>query len=236
MTVVAGLLIVPTVPEGCEELSNARADVLERIRRESRRVPSGDMRLAGAVLSAGLLALLLPGVVLGHGSRSVGDFTITVGFIDEPVAVGQRSGLEVEVTRGGEPVEGLEASMLADVTYGELRLDLPLSPRSGAPGWYESAFTPTAAGQYTFHLSGAILGTSVNETFTSGADGFEDVTEVSSGQFPVTLPPLVELADEARRGADAAALLPLAFILGAIGAVSGLLALGVALAGRRPRQ
>ena len=73
----------------------------------------------------------------------------------------------------------------------------------------------------------------IDETFVSGRDGFEDVSEVASGQFPGQLPAIVDLADEAKRGADAAALLPLAFALGAVGAVSGLLAVGVALAGRR---
>jgi hypothetical protein len=195
------------------------------------------MRRAGAVIGAGLLAVLvsglIPALVLGHGARTVGAFEITIGFIGEPVAAGQRSGLEVEVTAGDEPVEGLEASLLAEVFYGDARLDLPLSPRSGAPGWYESSFTPTAAGQYTFHLGGEIRGTAINETFVSGRDGFEDVTDAVGGQFPVALPPLAQLVDDAKRGADAASLLPVAFALGAVGAISGLLALGIALAGRR---
>lgn len=211
----------------------------ETIRGRGLRVPSGEMRRAGAatgaVLTAVLVAGFVPGLVFGHGARTVGTFEVTVGFIGEPVAAGQRSGLEVEVTTGGEPVEGLEASLLAEVFYGDARLDLPLSPRSGAPGWYESAFTPTAAGQYTFHLSGKIQGTLLDETFVSGRDGFEDVTDAVSGQFPVALQPLATVADEATRGADAAGLLPVAFALGAVGAISGLLALGVAFAGRRRR-
>ena len=193
------------------------------------------MRRAGAIVGAGLLALLVPGAVLGHGSRTIGAFEITVGFIGEPVAAGQRSGLEVEVTAGAAPVDGLEATLLAEVFYGEARLDLPLAPRSGAPGWYESVFTPTAAGQYTFHLSGEIGGTAIDETFVSGRDGFEDVTDAVSGQFPDPLPPLVDLADDSKRGAEAASLLPVAFAIGAVGAVSGLLALGIALASRRRR-
>ncbi|MCI0345312.1 MAG: hypothetical protein L0221_07690 [Chloroflexi bacterium] len=195
------------------------------------------MRVAGGGFGAGLLALLVagvvvPGLVLGHGSRTVGEYELVVGFIGEPVAAGQRSGLELEVTRGHEPVMGLEASLLAEVRYGGARLDLPLSPRSGAPGWYESAFTPTAAGRYEFHVSGSIGDTPIDETFASGRDGFDDVGEVSAGQFPVAQPPIVEVADDAKRGAGAADLLPLAFVLGAVGAVSGLLALGIALAGR----
>ena len=198
------------------------------------------MRVAGGRIGAGLLALLIPGLavpglVLGHGSRTVGDFEIVVGFIGEPVAAGQRSGLELEVTRAGEPVAGLESTLLAEVRYGDARLDLPLSPRSGAHGWYESVFTPTAAGQYAFRLSGTIEGQAIDETFVSGRDGFDDVAEVGSGQFPVVVPPIVEVADDAKRGAGAADLLPVAFALGVVGAASGLLALGVALAGRRGR-
>ena len=189
--------------------------------------------MSGWLIGAGLLALLIPGAALAHGSRTVGGFDIVVGFIGEPVAAGQRSGLEVEATSAGEPVLGLETSMFAEVRYGDARLDLPLAPRSGAPGWYESAFTPTAAGQYTFHLSGSIRGTTIDESFVSGRDGFEDVGEVAGDQFPAALPPIVEVANDAKRGAGAADMLPLAFALGGIGAVSGLLALGIAFAGRR---
>ena len=192
-------------------------------------------RLAASAVAAGLLLLLATGAADAHGSRDVGAYRIVVGFINEPVAVGQRSGLELRVTRDGVPVEGVAATLTAAVLYGDRTLELPLAPGAGAAGWYESAFTPTAAGQYTFHLTGTIEATPIDEAFTSGKDGFDNVGEVAGGQFPNELPSITGVADDATRAAEAAARMPLAIGLGALGAVSGLLALGVALAGRRGR-
>ena len=94
-------------------------------------------------------------------------------------------------------------------------------------------FIPTAAGKYTFHLTGTIEGTAIDESFTSSPDGFNEVQEAASGQFPVTLPTAAELSAEAKKGADAASQVTIALALGGAGLVVGLLALGVALAGRR---
>jgi hypothetical protein len=196
-------------------------------------------KVAATIVASGLLALLATNVALGHGSREVDGYQLEVGFIDEPVAAGQRSGLELEATGGGQPVQGLEQTLIAEVLYGDHSLDLPIDPRSGAPGWYESVFTPSAAGQYTFHISGTIGGTQIDERFTSGVDGFDDVSEAAGGQFPVQLPSLADVAEDAKRGAEATDLVRVATTLGAVGAITGLLALGIALgvmlAGRRSK-
>ena len=50
-----------------------------------------------AVLAAVLLALTARGA-LAHEEREVGDYSFEVGFIDEPVFTGQKSGLEFFVS------------------------------------------------------------------------------------------------------------------------------------------
>jgi len=170
-----------------------------------------------------------------HEVRQIGAYALAVGFIGEPVFTGDESGLELVVTRSGTPVEGLETTLVAEVTYGDARRNLPLSPVPDRPGAYESAFIPTAAGPYTFHISGTIERTAIDESFTSSPTGFEEVEELSAGQFPIQFPAPAELAADARRGRDAAAQMPLALGLGAAGMILGLTALGVALAGRRRR-
>jgi len=195
------------------------------------------VRLGAAVAVAlGLLATTA-GAALGHEERPVGPYTLVVGLIDEPVFVGQKSGLELFVGRGagesGEPVEGLETTLQATVIQGDDERDLALGPRFDAPGWYESVFIPTRAGAYTFHITGTVEGMAVDETFTSSPDGFSEVEEVSSAQFPVQLPAAAELADQAKRGADAAGLVPVALGLGVAGLVAGLAGLGLALGARR---
>lgn len=190
-------------------------------------------RAGGAVVLGGLLTLAVSGTALGHEVREVGDYTFVVGFADEPVYTGQKSGIEFSVTSGEQPVEGLEETLQAEVTYGSDTQELPLSPRFGEPGWYESVFFPTAAGQYTFHIFGEIEGVAVDETFTSGEDTFGDVADAASGQFPVVFPPTGDVVRDAEAGAAAAGTSTLALVLGGAGLVVGLVALGLTFARRR---
>lgn len=184
------------------------------------------------VIALAGLAAAAPSV-LAHEEREIGDYAVEVGFIDEPVYVGERSGLEVFVHRGDQPVSGLEKTLKAQAIYGSSQIDLTLAPDEADASHYTAVFIPTAAGQYTFHLTGTIEGTSVDERFTSGPTTFGDVKDVAAGQFPVQLPSTVDLAAQAKQGQDAASQMPIAIGLGAVGALLGLVALGVALAGRR---
>jgi hypothetical protein len=191
------------------------------------------LRQLGSLGLAGLLLAGLVGPVLAHEEREVAGYSLEVGLIDEPVYVGESSGLEFHVTKGDQPVSGLDETLKAEVIYGESKRDLPLTEREADPGWYQSVFIPTAAGKYTFHLSGTIEGTAIDESFTSSPTGFNEVQEAAAGQFPVTLPTVAELSAEAKKGADAASQVTIALVLGAAGLVVGLLAVGIALAGRR---
>jgi hypothetical protein len=184
-------------------------------------------------LFACILALAFAAPVDAHEVRQIGDYQFIVGFIGEPVFTGEKSGLELVVTKGGTAIEGLEKTLAAAVIYGDAQRDLPLSAVFGRAGAYESVFIPTSAGPYTFHISGSIEGTPIDASFTSSPTGFGEVEELTAGQFPIQFPAPAELAADARRGRDAATQLPLALALGAAGAILGLVALGVALAGRR---
>jgi hypothetical protein len=190
-------------------------------------------RRIGSAALAGLFLLAVAGPTLAHEERDVAGYSWEVGLIDEPVYVGQKSGLEFFVSKDGTPVEGLEKTLKAEVVVGGARRDLAISARFDTKGAYQSVFIPTAAGKYTFHISGTVESNAVDESFTSSPDGFNEVQEAASGQFPVTLPTAAELAAEAKKGADAANQVTIALALGAAGLIVGLLALGVALAGRR---
>jgi hypothetical protein len=196
---------------------------------------TGFRRLSSAGL-AGLVLFLLVTPALAHEERDVGDYSFEVGLINEPVYVGQSSGLEFHVTKAGQPVSGLATALKAEVIYGPAKRDLPLVERESDPGWYQSVFIPTAAGKYTFHILGTVEGSSVDESFTSSPDGFNEVQEAASGQFPATLPTAAELSAEAKKGADAANQVTIALVLGGAGLIVGLLGLGVALASRRRAQ
>jgi hypothetical protein len=190
-------------------------------------------RAGGAVVLGALLTIAVSGTALAHEEREVGDYIFEVGFADEPVFAGQKSGLEFSVSSGDEPVEGLEESLQAEVIYEGESHDLPLEARFGEPGSYESIFFPTAAGQYTFHISGDINSQAIDESFTSGED-FGDVADAASGQFPVAFPPTGDIVRDAQAGADAAGTSTLALVLAVAGLVAGLGALGLTLARRGP--
>ena len=182
---------------------------------------------AGAVLS-----MAVTGTALAHEQRDVEGYSMVVGFIDEPVFTGQKSGLEFGVTQDEEPVEGLEETLQAEVTFeGETR-ELPLSARFGEPGWYQSVFFPTAAGPYTFRIHGEVDGTAIDESFTSGPETFSEVQDVTGGQFPVVFPATGDLVRDAEAGAGAATTATIALVLGGAGLLAGLVAIGLSLARR----
>ena len=191
------------------------------------------VRRLGCAGLAGLLLATLAGQAFAHEERDVAGYTFEVGFIAEPVFVSDRSGLEFHVTRDDKPVSGLETTIKAQVAYGPATRDQPLVEREEDPGWYESVFIPTAAGKYTFHLVGTIDGAAIDESFSSSPTGFNEVQEARSGQFPVTLPTVAELSAGAQKGADAADQARIALVVGGIGLLVGLLALGLAVAARR---
>jgi hypothetical protein len=186
-----------------------------------------------AALGAVLTMVVGTGVVFAHEVREVGDLTFVVGFLEEPVFSGQKSGLDLRVSRGETPVEGLEETLRAEVTYEGQTRDLEISPAFGEPGAYRSVFFPTAAGPYTFHIFGQAGGVAIDEEFSSGPDTFSEVQDVTGGQFPVQFPPTGDIVRDAEAGAAAGTTATVALVLGGAGLVAGLVALGLTLARRR---
>jgi len=186
-----------------------------------------------AVAAAALFTLLATGVVVAHEERDVSGYTFEVGFIDEPVFVGQKSGLEFFVHKGDTAVQGLESTLKAEVIFQGQKRDLPITAREGDPGAYQSEFIPTAAGPYTFHLFGAVEGNTIDESFTSSPTGFDEVQALSSGQFPIQFPAQADIVADAQAGRTAASQVTTALALGAAGLLAGLIGIGLALAARR---
>ena len=186
-----------------------------------------------AVLGAVLTMVVSVGATLAHESRDIDDITMVVGFLEEPVYSGQKSGLDLRVTHDGEPVEGLEETLQAEVTFDGQSRDLEISPQFGEPGAYRSVFFPTAAGPYTFHVFGEIDGEAIDESFTSGPDTFSEVQDVTGGQFPVQFPSTGDIVRDAEAGAKASTTATIALVLGGAGLLAGLVALGLTVARRR---
>ena len=139
-------------------------------------------RALGRSLACGLAIMVfvaLPALAGAHETRDVADgqYTLVVGFLNEPVAVGDKSGLELRVSKpdgaaegGSAPVDGLETTLQAEVYYVDQSMPLTLEPRFGQPGAYASYFYPNAVGDYSFRIFGTIDGVAIDETFTSGPE------------------------------------------------------------------
>jgi hypothetical protein len=82
-----------------------------------------------------------------------------------------------------------------DQQTGELTFEpgFDLAEGDGNPGEYNAPIMPTAPGDYTFHLTGAIHGEAVDITVTSSDETFDTVRGTSDIQFPAKLPAVSDL-------------------------------------------
>jgi hypothetical protein len=137
-------------------------------------------------------------VALGHERRTVGPYTFVVGWINEPAYVNVMNSLDLTVTEttGGKAVEGLEKTLKADLTFGGLTTPQPLviAARFGLPGKYSGFVLPTRVGEYTFHITGAVGTTNIDEKFESGPGRFGAIESTDPLQFPQKLVSNADLA------------------------------------------
>jgi hypothetical protein len=164
-----------------------------------RRISS--LAAVGSIGLASALVLVWPPAVEAHETRAIADgqYQIVIGFMNEPVFAGDKSGLEFWVTEisaatpaagadeetEGTPVEGLDETLQAEIIYEDQTMALPLTATWDEPGGYYSVFFPSAAGgDYTFRIYGDIDGTEIDETFTSGPETFGPVEDPAPLRFP----------------------------------------------------
>jgi hypothetical protein len=120
--------------------------------------------------------------VAAHARVEIGPYTVIVGWDLEPPIVGERNSLVIEITEDGNPVEGLEATLNAELGYGGRTFRANLSP-SPTAGLYTAEIFPTIRGQYTVRLFGAIGDLEVDELVEP-----EEVFPAGRIQFPEALP------------------------------------------------
>jgi len=182
-------------------------------------------------VALGLTLLLLHApAASAHIDVDVGDgrYVMEIGFRDEPAYLGLPNALFLKVgeygTGGTEPVEGLAATLTAEVTKEGQTRSLPLEPQG--EGVYEAAIVPTSTGDYTFRITGTIGDAAIDESVTSGPTTFNSVEPLSAIEFPFSQPDAGQLA---AAGAEAQAAAATARTLGMAGVAAGILALIVAV-------
>lgn len=144
--------------------------------------------MRNSVVTGALCLMPLAASAHQHETFRIGDktYTFTIGSINEPVAVDDKSGVELSVALAheetgdhadgaeheeGEPVTGLEQTLKVEVIAGDKKKMFDLAPAYGEPGSYKAIFIPTVQTTYTYRLTGTINGTQVDIPFQCNPAG-----------------------------------------------------------------
>lgn len=160
------------------------------------------------------------GTAHAHGHTSVGDYSLVIGFHNEPAYQGEPNGLDLFVTNSktNENVTGLSSTLKVEITYGESKKALELEPQWGQEGAYTAYVLPTEAGNYTWRIFGTIKGTPVDVSMTSSPKTFSAVQPKANVTFPNAEPSMKELQEQI---ASANRLAAAALVVGMVGLLVG---------------
>lgn len=146
--------------------------------------------LKSALLAASAFALVFGSYLTttttseAHERRAVGEYSLVVGWLNEPALVNQPNSLDLRVSKTADssPVEALNTTLKFEVTANGQTTEVPITGRFNVPGAYNAYLMPTYVGEYTFRIYGTIEGNSIDEKFTSGPNTFSSIEEPNS--FP----------------------------------------------------
>jgi hypothetical protein len=147
------------------------------------------MRLLAAMGFLGGI-LFLPLTAWAHEEVDSGNYHFEIGWVNEPVILGQRNGLDLFVASADNPEEGIPdvSTLVFTVEYGGVNKSYDIVPVEGEDGHYTASFVPTREGQYTFHLTGSIEGESIDVSVEP-----EEVVSADTVSFPESQPSAAEL-------------------------------------------
>jgi hypothetical protein len=192
-------------------------------------------RAALALLVAIALVPFTLSTALAHGHTTVGDYTLVIGFHNEPAYQGEPNGLDLFVsnTNTKENINGLADSLKAEIIFGASKKELKIKPQFGRDGAYTAYVLPSEKGDYTWHIWGDIKGTPVDISMTSSPTTFGAVEAKSAVAFPAAEATPAELQAQAAAAAQSA---QLALIVGIVGAVLGVVGTVFGVIGLRARS
>jgi hypothetical protein len=103
--------------------------------------------------------------VYAHISKTLGNFTVEVGWSNEPPLVGEINNAIVQVNKGTEsnftPVRNALSEMYVLVKYGGVTKTLDFKPSEQSAGLYQAEMIPTRLGSYSLVLNGTLQGQSI---------------------------------------------------------------------------
>jgi hypothetical protein len=156
---------------------------------------------AGVAAAAAVAALAIPAHVSAHTIQPAGQYKLAIGWQHEPTYVGIENAVQVIITGpDGKPFTGFPSTgsgLKVAVSFGKpgggtlpSTAPLDLNPTAdpdtglGMPGETVASIVPTAAGDYTFHVTGTLGTQNVDITVTSGDTTFNTVKTTDAVQFP----------------------------------------------------
>ena len=163
--------------------------------------------LAMACALAAVTLIVGAPAAFAHAQRQAGPVHMEIGFGTEPAYVGLPNSVQIILTERGKPVVNLGDALKVQVSFGGQQQDIPLEANfevggDGTPGDYRAWFIPSQPGPYTFHFTGTVHGTKIDESLTSGPKTFDEVQDPAEAAFPpVNTPTTQELADRIQQDA-----------------------------------
>lgn len=149
----------------------------------------------------------------GTQELEVGAYTLIIKWKIDPVIVGERNAVLIQVLEGEEPVsEEVAVDLMGTLLYGETSYPrIPLLTE--APGVYQVEVIPTTRGEYDFQISGTIGEETFEETVA-----LEEVFPSEVFEFPEENPDVKAMINQVRN----------ATILAILGLVAGIFSMGTA--------
>ncbi len=160
------------------------------------------------LLALAFVAVAMAVPTLAHEPRVVGPYQLAFGWRTEPAYTHQMNGPEVFVSLApeaasatadatatvdtgmndddqGAPISAdVAIDLKVEVSFGGQSMTIPMRPAWGEVGHLVGDLIPTRPGDYSFHVTGMIGDTPVDETFTSADGQFGTVEPVEDIMFP----------------------------------------------------
>jgi hypothetical protein len=143
-----------------------------------------------SVLAAVFITVLSTQSALAHENRTyqIGNetFQFTVGSLNEPIAVDDKTGVHLKVVETGNPksgaaeedhddasgaVIGLDKTLKVEMSAGDKKKTMDLSPIHGEAGAYRASFIPTVQTTYTYRFFGTVNEKPIDISFTCNPAG-----------------------------------------------------------------
>ena len=140
-----------------------------------------------------VIALFLPLAASAHQHAmfAIGKstYTFTVGSLNEPLVVDDKTGVDLTVTKGSGmatmsadgdmdgpaaasvPVLGLDQTLKVEISAGDQKKTLALTPQYGKAGSYSATFYPTVATTLSYRFFGTVDGNKVDISFSCLPEG-----------------------------------------------------------------